>query len=418
MGITDDMNDGATGDEGVDAGARRAGTAGSVPLDVLPEAALLLDRDGHVVEANELATRLFGHDPTGEAFSGLLHGTELPAAGDEPARLRAEGRHGDHVPFVADVSVTRRGAVPGHRLALLRELDGGLLVDESQRLLDLAFETAPIGMAFFNPEGEYIRVNPALCGMLDRSPDELLGRRDQEFTHPEDRDSDVQAAWRILDGEIDTWQTEKRFVRPGGGVVWAIANMTFLRDEQRRPIAWLGQFQDITERKSGEAQLRRYAEEDHLTSTANRRSFEHAVRLTLELCARHGIPGSLLMIDLDGFKAINDTHGHAVGDATLAAIAGELRERLRATDLLARVGGDEFAVLLPATSGAGARELGEALAARVRATTLGPGRPAVSLSASVGVADFGTAPLPTVEELFAAADAAMYAAKRRTQESV
>jgi diguanylate cyclase (GGDEF)-like protein/PAS domain S-box-containing protein len=391
--------------------------AGSVPLDVLPEAALLIDAKGSVVEANELARQLFGRDATGEPLSDLLDGPELPAANDQPLRLRSQGRHGDQVPFVVDVSVTNRNTAPGYRLILLRELDTGLLVDESRRLLDLAFESAPIGMAFFNPEGEYIRVNPALCTLLGRSQEELLGSRDQEFTHPDDRASDVTAAWRILRGEIDTWQTEKRFVLPSGTVVWAIANMTFLRDEGGRPIAWLGQFQDITERKRAEFRLRRLADEDSLTSIANRRSFEDAVRVTLELCERHRIAGALLLIDLDGFKEINDTYGHALGDAVLTAVAAGLRERLRTTDLLARVGGDEFAVLLPATSGEGARSVAGALVDRVRATKLEPGQPVLRLTASVGVADFGPDPLPTVDELFAAADAAMYADKRRSREA-
>ncbi|MGH2897055.1 MAG: PAS domain S-box protein, partial [Solirubrobacteraceae bacterium] len=305
---------GDTGNEaGEDRGAgdREARSARSVPIDAPPDAALVIDADGAVLEANARARQLFGRDPTGDAVAGLLNQAELPLRTDEHVHLRVQGRHGDHVPFIADISVRDHGSAPGVRLVILRELDSGLLVEESRRLLDLAFESAPIGMAFFNPEGEYIRVNPALCRLLDRAPEGLLGRRDQEFTHADDRASDVDAAWRILDGEIDTWQTEKRFVRPDGTVVWAIANMTFLRDEARRPVAWLGQFQDITDRRAHEDRLRRLADEDPLTKVPNRRSFEDAVRIALQLSQRHQIAGALLMIDLDNFKSINDTHGHA-----------------------------------------------------------------------------------------------------------
>lgn len=238
MNVAGDTGMHAGGDE--DAAGQEAGSAGSGPLDVVPDAAVLIDDAGAVVACNEHARRLFGHDPTGDAIAGLLDQGRLPVTHDRPVRLRAEGRHGDRVPFVADISVADSDLVPGHRIVLLRELDSGLLLDESRRLLDLAFDSAPIGMAFFNPEGEYLRVNDALCRLLGRPLDALLGHRDQEFTHPDDRASDVAAAWRILEGEIDTWQTEKRFVRPDDSIVWVIANMTFLRDEARRPIAWLG----------------------------------------------------------------------------------------------------------------------------------------------------------------------------------
>jgi diguanylate cyclase (GGDEF)-like protein len=139
---------------------------------------------------------------------------------------------------------------------------------------------------------------------------------------------------------------------------------------------------------------------------------ETAIQIALAMCDRHGLGGALLMIDLDHFKEINDTYGHAIGDAALAAVARTLRRRLRTTDLLARVGGDEFAVLLRATTGEPARRLAASLAEEVRAAGSEPGLPPIALAASIGVADFGAWPLPSVPELLAAADAAMYRAKR------
>ena len=380
-------------------------------LDALPDAALVLHEDGLVVAANALAAELFGADPTGEPLAEMLRCDALQSHRDGPLRHdRAEVVRRDGVPFVVDVSASAPDG--GRRLVFLRKLDAPQLVAESERLLQVAFETAPIGMAFFNTDGEYLRVNAALCALLARDEADLLGHRDQEFTHPEHRASDVAAAWRILDGEIDTWQTEKRFVRPDGSAVWVIANMTFLRDEAGRALTWLGQFQDITERKGLEERLRRLADEDPLTGLPNRRGLEGSIRLALDMSERHAMAGALLMIDLDGFKDVNDTHGHAVGDAALAAVAQSLSRRLRATDLLARVGGDEFAVLLRATSGGPARALADALIGEVRATRLEPGLPQIALDASIGVADFGPPTLPSVRELLDSADAAMYAAKR------
>jgi diguanylate cyclase (GGDEF)-like protein/PAS domain S-box-containing protein len=380
-------------------------------LDALPDAALVLGADDVVVAVNARVALLFGCDPTGDHLAQLLSCEALYAERDAPLQHeRAEVTRRDGVPFLVDLSAAAANA--GRRLVFLRKLGAPRIVEESERLQQVAFETAPIGMAFLNTDGEYVRVNAALCALLARPEEDLLGRRDQEFTHPEHRASDVAAASRILDGEIDTWQTEKRFVRPDGSAVWVIANMTFLRDEAGRALTWVGQFQDITERKGLEQRLRRLADEDPLTGLPNRRGLEASIRLALDMCARHALAGSLLIIDLDGFKQVNDTHGHAIGDAALAAVAQSLRRRLRATDLLARVGGDEFAVLLRATTGAPARRLADILVSEVRATTLDAGLPEIALDASIGVADFGPSPIPTVKELLASADASMYAAKR------
>ena len=139
----------------------------------------------------------------------------------------------------------------------LRELDRDELATEAHRYFGVAFDNAPIGMALFDTDGRYVRVNAALCRILGRTADSLLGRRDQEFTHPDDRQADIDAAWEILGGRRDTHQTEKRFVRPDGTVVWTLANLTFLRDPAGRPLSWVGQFQDITARRESEQALRR-----------------------------------------------------------------------------------------------------------------------------------------------------------------
>lgn len=113
----------------------------------------------------------------------------------------------------------------------------------------------------------------------------------------------MAAAWRILSGEIDCWQTEKRFLTPDGREVWAIANMTFLRDDAGHALHWLGQFQDITARKGLEGRLQKLADEDLLTGLPNRWRFERELETTLALSARYGTPGALLVFDFDGFKS-------------------------------------------------------------------------------------------------------------------
>ena len=101
-------------------------------------------------------------------------------------------------------------------------------------------------MALFNSGGEYVRVNQSLQTLLGRSESQLLGHRDQEYTHAEDRRSDIDAAWEILDGRRNTHQAEKRFISPDGSIRWVLAYLTFLRDDAGRPLSWVGQFLDIT----------------------------------------------------------------------------------------------------------------------------------------------------------------------------
>ena len=238
-------------------------TLAGIGLDALPAAAVVLDPDGRVTGANERMRVLFAAGERGlegisaaelfPAEAGVVK--RLTGAAREGAAVRLESRRRNAVPFTVDAEVSRLEG--GELLCILREVRDRRLIEASRVYLDQAFERAPIGMALFNTDGQYVRVNDELCRMLGRTEDELLGRRDQELTHPDDRQSDLDAAWRILRGEIDIWQTEKRFLAPDGSVVWAIANMSFIRDAAGRPLFWLGQFQDITGRRRQEEQLRK-----------------------------------------------------------------------------------------------------------------------------------------------------------------
>ncbi len=168
---------------------------------------------------------------------------------------------------------------------------GAELLAESRRGLDAAFEQATIGMAFLDVDGRYVRVNPAHAALLGLGVDELIGVRDMELTHPDDRPSDLAAAWRILDGELDTWTVEKRFVRADGSHAWVIANLTFLRTPEGLPQMWLGVFQDITERKAMESRLQREAEEDPLTGLPNRRRLDAELTRVLSRARREETSG-------------------------------------------------------------------------------------------------------------------------------
>ena len=509
-------------------------------LALLPDAALVLDEDGTVLCANDRAESMFGYvddDVVGWPMQLLLPGVPslraLLTDEDEGVRRpKLEGRRASGVPFPVEAGVRRVDGENGVRVVCtLRELARDALAGEAQRYFDVAFDDAPIGMALFNSDGEYVRVNVALCRILDRSQEELLGRRDQELTHPADRQADVDAAWDILHGRRNTHQCEKRFVRPDGSVVWTLANLTFLRDETGRPLSWVGQFQDITARRHAEEALRRerdlsaailtsmhdgfaftrdgeilnvneslcrltgfareqlvgarvpfpfWPEEDHealmarrerllaqgggeieatlvrrdgtrfdasltiaraagpdgaavgfvhairdiserkrheqalerqatqdgLTGLLNRSAFRRRLAEEAARADRDGLPLSLALLDLDHFKRINDAHGHPAGDRALIEVADRLRAVSRPQDHLARVGGEEFAWLVPAGTGADAMGAAERARAAIAGTQLdGLG----TLTVSVGVCERPAG--GDIDELYRLADTALYQAK-------
>ena len=149
---------------------------------------------------------------------------------------------------------------------------------------------------------------------------------------------------------------------------------------------------------------------DPLTETLNRRGFERELKRSLAYVKRYGVSAALIYLDLDGFKPVNDRHSHAAGDAVLKAVAAALVRHVRASDVVARIGGDEFAVLLWNASEANAMAKAAALEAAVYATPVRWGSSTLVVGASAGVAPIG--PLDTPAEVLARADAAMYARKR------
>lgn len=163
-------------------------------------------------------------------------------------------------------------------------------------------------------------------------------------------------------------------------------------------------------------ELERQAGQDSLTGLANRRRFEEDLRAAIARCRRDGTTGALLMIDLDSFKAVNDSHGHPAGDRMIAEIAAVLRGRTRASDSLARLGGDEFAVILPRSGRDEASAAAEAIATAIREHR--PDDGVEPISASIGISLFGGDRVTGPATAVAQADAAMYEAKESGRDAV
>jgi diguanylate cyclase (GGDEF)-like protein len=159
-----------------------------------------------------------------------------------------------------------------------------------------------------------------------------------------------------------------------------------------------------------EAELRFLADHDPLTGLLNRRRFRAELDQYVSFTARYGGQGAVMIIDIDGLKEVNDRLGHQPGDTLIRRVAATLRERVRATDLVARLSGDEFAVLMPQTDTAGALQLGEDLRAQV-AEGFSTGPEAAATTISVGITMFGGKSGAGAEAVLVAADQAMYRAK-------
>ncbi len=283
----------------------------------------------------------------------------------------------------------------------------------TERRFRTLFDLAPLGTFLVSPDGIVLDVNSAAVELLRRSRESILGRSTHEFTHPDDVEASRAQMQDLVAGKVDRYTLETRYVCGDGGIVWAQLDARLLRGDDGT-LSMLGQIQDISQRRRHEAELQKMARHDTLTGLLNRRGLLDELDRECGRMHRYGSGGALLVLDLDHFKAVNDAHGHEAGDEVLRAVGGILAARLRETDVVARHGGDEFAVILPHASLADAELLGGVLVAQIRAAHLGlPERP-ISVSAGVALLRGDD----TSTEVLARADSAMYAAKTRGGDAV
>jgi diguanylate cyclase (GGDEF)-like protein/PAS domain S-box-containing protein len=277
---------------------------------------------------------------------------------------------------------------------------------------------AVIGIAVVDRNGRVVEANPALTEILGYSPEELVGHSLNDHAHPGDITTEAVAFDELMHGEGGAYRLEKRYYAKNGDLVWAYVAVSPVLDADGNPHVAIEMIEDITQRKLAEQQLREHAERsehqalhDSLTGLPNRVLFHDRIEHALRQAERDGTRIGVLLLDLDHFKEINDTLGHATGDQVLCEVAARLQSCVRASDTVARLGGDEFALLLPGLGNPAeiAPALDKLTAAierpiEVDGLPLGP-------EGSIGVAfypDDGR----EVADLLKRADGAMYAAKQ------
>jgi two-component system CheB/CheR fusion protein len=289
-------------------------------------------------------------------------------------------------------------------------------LEARERQLEAVFTGTGAAMAIVDLEGHIVRANAALAEVLGYSPDELTGLHFAEVTYPEDLDADVAMFSAVVAGKRTGYQMDKRYVTKDGRIVWGrlIIRMSPAAGPTDEPMI-IGTVLDITgERMRQEAALTQ-AQSDPLTGLANRVLAFDRLRQSILRARRNSEAVTVLFVDLNGFKGINDRLGHDVGDGVLKEVAGRIQNAVRETDTVARIGGDEFLIIAPQDEPDGGHE-GFELAQRIVETVRAPLRVAGAPEGLIVTASVGLAHCPTdgyeVEELVRKADVAMYASKR------
>jgi diguanylate cyclase (GGDEF)-like protein/PAS domain S-box-containing protein len=286
---------------------------------------------------------------------------------------------------------------------------------ESEARFRSAFEDGPVCLALIGTaglaRGRLTRVNRTLCQRFGYTEPELAGASLSALFDGGGVERILGSIDELIDGCENVVHDELGLLDRAGNPFEGRVSMSVVAG--RRGVRdVIVQIEDVTERNRLERELQDLADLDPLTGLFNRRRFERELGCELERAHREARGGAVILIDLDNFKEVNDTHSHQTGDAMLTATARALTEQTRSTDVVARLGGDEFAVLMPALHHAQAPSIGEALVERIAERAVhGDGPGARRTTASVGVVVYADDTEMTGGQLLNDADLAMYEAK-------
>jgi len=282
---------------------------------------------------------------------------------------------------------------------------------ESQSRFEATFSQAAVGIAHVDLDGRFLRVNPTLCSLLGYSNSELQLRAFHDITYDDDLPASREYLRRYQDGDSTPLSMEKRYVRKDGSIIWVSISISRARTVPGESSYLISVFQDISSRKAFEQRLEFHSNFDSLTQLPNRRHFGEELERALARASQAGQEMGVVFLDLDRFKDINDTYGHAVADNLLVQVARRLEGSVRTGSIVGRLGGDEFAVVVPslvegADEGAVAQRLLDCLHAPFELDG-----ELVTVSASVGLALYPIDGI-SADALLRHADTAMYVAKQ------
>ena len=402
-------------------------------LEALPDAIVIVDEEGVIYNVTRAFSELSGYDP--EALVGRPVEDVIPER-HRPRHLvhqrafledpvaREMGRDMDLTVLcrdgserAVDIAVSqlvlgaRRWALVSMRDTSAQRATKFHRADEELRFR-LAFENSMAPMIFTGLDDRIIAANDAFCDMLGRTRDEIIGFDSKHFTYPEDIGITEDSHRRVTSGEVDRMRYVKRYVHKDGHTIVVEVSRSSARDADGNILYYVISERDITEERALTNQLSHQALHDPLTGLANRALIEDRLSQAQARVNRQGGLGALLLVDLDDFKDVNDTHGHLVGDQLLVGVARRLEQVTRSSDTLCRFGGDEFLYLAEGLHNVGeAEQIATRLVNSLRDVfTIAGGE--IEQTASIGIVVW-SADDTDHHQVIENADVALYEAKRR-----
>ena len=400
-------------------------------LRTMSDTLMVLDPDGVIRTVNEAACALLGYSE--EELCGKPVDVVLAVPRERLTRDAGElknyetlyrTRDGREVPVLLSCSVMNDEAGRLVRIVCTaRDITERKRVEEALRRSEERFqEVAREAQEWIwecDADGLYTYSSPAVADILGYAPDEVVGRLHFYDLWPyEDRETLKRAAFETFAARGTFHEFANRAVHKSGKTVWLQTSGAPILDRDGRLLGYRGTDIDITERKRAQEaleQANRRLEElatiDELTGLYNRRRFLEMLEAEIERSRRYGAPMALVMADIDQFKSINDTYGHSFGDRVLLEVAKLLRTGARATDAVARYGGDEFMVLMPNTTAEEAVSAAERVRRQMAQRTVSDERQSARVTLSAGIAALSSGGAATGDALVREADEALYAAK-------
>jgi diguanylate cyclase (GGDEF)-like protein/PAS domain S-box-containing protein len=355
-------------------------------------------------------------------LSAIESAVDGAGAYDVEHRIVLPDRTVKHLRGFGKVHVDQDGK-PQRLTGTVQDVSGKVLAENELRardaMLQAMSEAAHDALIVIDSSDTIVLWNKAAEAMFGYGKVEVLGRKFHDLVTGKEHHAAIKAGLQLFattgTGPVMNSVMEFTAFKKSGGEFPVERSVSAFRRGGR----WyaVGSLRDITERKRSEARLKELATKDGLTGLNNRRHFLELAGLLFETAKRYQTPMSAVVLDVDHFKSVNDTFGHDVGDAVLRALARAVGEGFRAVDVSGRVGGEEFAIVMPETGAEQAAAVAERFRETVKAMRVAHPGGELSVTVSLGVAGFDPS-MATLEDLLKEADKALYEAKRSGRDRV